>query len=277
MVREILKLLPKSIRLALYRRLRSGFPHDFRVEYAYETFSQCGKDRILAFLFSQLAIPTPRYLDVGTWHPCTGNNTYLFYLTGAKGVCVEPNPDLASLIREKRPRDKLLNVGVSAEKSGTCRYYLFEDCQFNTFDAEEAAARALSCRQPILKEMSVPVVRLESIITDYFPDGLELLSLDTEGLDLALLKSLNYKRHRPLAICVETVGFSEAVSKPKGSMITSTPAPDGSETVGFSEALSMPKSEVITALLTSHGYAPYADTFVNTIYIDTERTGTVAL
>ena len=41
--------------------------------------------------------------------------------------------------------------------------------------------------------MSVPVVTLESIITDYFPDGLELLSLDTEGLDPALLKSLNYK------------------------------------------------------------------------------------
>src|SRR6476646_5733206 len=277
MMRKIVRLLPNSIRLPLSRSLRSGFPEHFRVEYASETFSQCGEDRILAFLFRQLGIPTPRYLDVGTWHPCTGNNTYLFYRAGARGVCVEPNPDLVPLIREKRPRDEVLNVGVSAEESGPCRYYLFDDCQFNTFDAEEAAARARSCRQPILKEISVPVVSLESIIADYFPDGLELLSLDTEGLDLALLKSLNYNKHRPLAICVETVGFSEAVSKPKGSMITSNPAPDGSETVGLSKALSMPKSEVISALLTSHGYAPYADTFVNTIYIDTERTGTVAL
>jgi Methyltransferase FkbM domain len=102
-----------------------------------------------------------------------------------------------------------------------------------------------------LKEISVPVVTLESIITDYFPDGLELLSLDTEGLDLALLKSLNYEKHRPLAICVETVGFSETLAKPKNNVITSILAP--------------------------HGYAPYADTFVNTIYIDTKRTGTVAL
>jgi FkbM family methyltransferase len=276
MVREILKLLPKSIRLALYRRLRSGFPHDFRVEYAYETFSQCGEDRILAFLFSQLGIPTPRYLDVGTWHPCTGNNTYLFYLTGAKGVCVEPNPDLASLIREKRPRDKLLNVGVSAEKPGPCRYYLFEDCQYNTFDAEEAAARARSCRQPILKEVSLPVVSLESILTDYFPDGLELLSLDTEGLDLTLLKSLNYKRHRPLAICVETVGFSETLVKPKSNVITSLPSHEY-QTVELSESLAKPRSNVITSILAAHGYALFADTFVNTIYIDTKRTGTIAL
>jgi FkbM family methyltransferase len=251
MMRKIVRLLPKSIRLPLSRSLRSGFPEHFRVEYANETFSQCGEDRILAFLFSQLAIPTPRYLDVGTWHPCVGNNTYLFYRAGARGVCVEPNPDLAPLIREKRPRDEVLNVGVSAETSGPCRYYLFEDGSHNTFDAEVAAARARSGREPILKEMSVPVVSLESIITDYFPDGLELLSLDAEGLDLALLKSLNYKKHRPLAICVETIGFSEILAKPK--------------------------SNVITSILAPRGYASYADTFVNTIYIDTERTGTVAL
>jgi len=251
MMRKIVRLLPKSIRLPLSRSLRSGFPEHFRVEYANETFSQCGEDRILAFLFSQLAIPTPRYLDVGTWHPCVGNNTYLFYRAGARGVCVEPNPDLAPLIREKRPRDEVLNVGVSAETSGPCHYYLFEDCSHNTFDGDVAAARARSGREPILKEMSVPVVSLESIITDYFPDGLELLSLDAEGLDLALLKSLNYKKHRPLAICVETVEFFETLAKPK--------------------------SNVITSVLAHHGYAPYADTFVNTIYIDTERTGTVAL
>ena len=251
MMRSIVRLFPSSVRSALHRRLKSDFPHHFPVEYAGETFSQCGEDRILAFLFNQLAIPTPRYLDVGTGHPCLANNTYLFYRAGASGVCVEPNPDMAALIREKRPRDELLNVGVSAEKSGRCNYYVFEEWGLNTFDAEEAAARARSGKQPILKEMSVPVVTLESIITDYFSDGMELLSLDAEGLDLALLKSLNYEKHRPLVICVETVGFSETLAKPKSNMITSILAP--------------------------HGYAPYADTFVNTIYIDTERTGTVAL
>ena len=251
MMRKIARLFPSSIRLAVHRRLRSDFPHHFPVEYAGETFSQCGEDRILAFLFGQLGISTPRYLDVGTGHPCAGNNTYLFYRAGGNGVCVEPNPDLAALIREKRPRDELLTVGVSAEESGPCSYYIFEEWGLNTFDAEEAAARARSGKQPILKEMSVPVVTLESILTDYFPEGLELLSLDAEGLDLALLKSLNYKEHRPLAICVETVGFSETLAKPK--------------------------SNVITSILAPHGYAPYADTFVNTIYIDTKCTGTVAL
>jgi FkbM family methyltransferase len=277
MMRKIVRLLPNSIRMDLSRSLRLGFPEHFRVEHAAETFSQCGEDRILAFLFSQLAIPTPRYLDVGTWHPCVGNNTYLFYHAGAKGVCVEPNPDLVPLIREKRPRDEVLNVGVSADESGPCPYYLFEDCQFNTFDAEEAAARARSCRQPKLKEISVPVVSLESMITKYFPNGMELLSLDTEGLDLPLLESLNYKKHRPLAICVETVEFSETLAKPKSNVITSVPAPSGHEPARLHETLAKPKRNMISSLLAPHGYALYADTFVNTIYVDTERTGTVVL
>src|SRR5947208_16064003 len=101
MIGKVVRLLPNSIRLALYRRLRSAFPRHFRVEYAYETFSQCGEDRILAFLFSQLAIATPRYLDVGTWHPCVDNNTYRLYRAGPKAVCAEPNPYLAPLIPQK--------------------------------------------------------------------------------------------------------------------------------------------------------------------------------
>ena len=74
-------------------------------------FPNAARTGILAFLFGQLAIPTPRYLDVGTGHPCVMNNTYLFYRAGAKGVCVEPNPDLAPLIIEKRPRGRGAQCG----------------------------------------------------------------------------------------------------------------------------------------------------------------------
>ena len=49
------------------------------------------------------------------------------------------------------------------------------------------------------------------------------------------------------------------------------------QSVGFSEGLAKPKSNAITSVLAPHGYALYADTFVNTIYIDTKRTGAVAL
>jgi hypothetical protein len=40
-----------------------------------------------------------QYLDIGTNHRVVSNNTFLFYRTGSSGVCVEPNPAFANLIR----------------------------------------------------------------------------------------------------------------------------------------------------------------------------------
>lgn len=251
MLRQLARLVPRSLRSRFFGAIKKAAPHQFLPDHADLTFSQGGEDRVLTFLFESLQIPKPRYLDVGTCHPCAMNNTYLFYLQGSTGVCVEPNPDLVPLIREKRPKDVVLNVGVSPDGAGECRYFMFVEPTLNTFDQVEAAARTRSGKYPIIRELSVPVVSLCSIIVDYFKDGLDLLSLDAEGLDFALLRSLDYRTTRPLAICVETVGYSETPSKPK--------------------------SPEITSLLTGQGYAVFADTFVNTIYIDITRTGSFAL
>lgn len=219
--------------------------------FAHPTFSQCGEDRILAFLFSGLKIEKPRYLDVGTSHPRAGNNTYLFYLWGSNGVCVEPNPDLAPLLRANRPNDVILNVGVTPEDAAEQPYYMFSEPTLNTFDADEAAERARSGKYKMIGKRTVPTVPLNQIIREHFPVGLDLLSLDAEGLDLRLLRSLDYVARRPVAICVETVGYSESLAKRKDHEISS--------------------------LMTDRGYAVFADTFVNTIYLDAEKVGAMAL
>ena len=251
MINKLARLVPRPIRSSCFAHLKKLAPQQFLPDYSGLSFSQCGEDRILSFLFGFLQIARPRYLDVGTCHPCSMNNTYLFYLQGADGVCVEPNPDLVSLIKEKRPRDVILNVGVSPDGAGECRYFMFGEPCLNTFDAGEAEARTRSGKYSLIRELSVPVVSLGSIIAEHFKDGLDLLSLDAEGLDLSLLRSLDYQMTRPLAICVETVGYSETLAKPK--------------------------SPEVTSFLTSAGYAVFADTFVNTIYVDLRQTGSLVV
>lgn len=251
MIKKVKRRLWRLARSRVLDFVKRRDPGQFRHNYAGYTFSQCGEDRILEFLFGQLQIHTPRYLDVGTAHPCVMNNTYLFYLAGASGVCVEPNPDAAALIRDKRPRDLLMSVGVTPDGEGECCYYMFTESTLNTFDAEEARARTESGLFQLTNKLSVPVVSLNSIISGHFKDGIDLLSLDAEGLDLSLLRSLDFAQCRPLAICVETVGYSETLAKPKANDFTT--------------------------FLNSQGYAVFADTFVNTIYVDLQRTGSFAL
>lgn len=235
------KLLPKKIRQALLSFLRSFVPS----QSTANSFSQCGEDRILNFLFDNLQIKNPRYLDIGTCHPIKSNNTYLFYSRGSTGVCVEPNPDLAPLIRQARPRDILVRAGVSPENGGDLTYYMFSEPQLNTFSKDEADARAQSGKYLLIQEQSVPTVDIRSLVAKHFGNNMDLLSLDAEGFDLALLEAWDFNSCRPLAICVETVGYTESLTKPKNHGITS--------------------------LLAAQGYDLYADTFVNSIYIDKKQ------
>lgn len=69
----------------------------------------------------------------------------------------------------------------------------------------------------------------------------ELLSLDVEGLDLVILKSLDFDRWSPKVICVETILFTEQrVIK---------------------------KHQPIIDLLAEKGYFCYADTSINSIFV----------
>jgi hypothetical protein len=56
------------------------------------SYSQAGEDKILRLMFQSFEKRNITYLDIGTNDPVSINNTYLFYLNGGGGVCVEPNP-----------------------------------------------------------------------------------------------------------------------------------------------------------------------------------------
>src|SRR2546430_2805880 len=70
------------------RTLRSG----------QRSYSQCGEDLLVNFIFGAIRQSAVSYLDVGAHHPTFLSNTYLFYKAGGSGVCVEPDPRLCSAI-----------------------------------------------------------------------------------------------------------------------------------------------------------------------------------
>ena len=63
-------------------------------------------------VYKRQRVTRPSYLDIGAHHPTHFSNTYFFYATGSSGVTVEPDPTLHAQLRNKRPNDVHLNVGV---------------------------------------------------------------------------------------------------------------------------------------------------------------------
>jgi FkbM family methyltransferase len=210
------------------------------MQFRKTSFSQCGEDVILDFLVTNLGIDKPSYLDIGAHHPYYLSNTALLYKKGATGINIEPNPQLYRRFLKARTKDTNLNIGVGNVSSELDFYILSVPtlCTFSKSEAQAYEAQGIK----IDRIEKVKVETIDKVLQKYhdgkFP---HILSLDVEGLDEDILRSINYKENYPLIICVESVSFSTF-----GSGI---------------------KQESLINFLLSNGYMIYAETYINTIFI----------
>ncbi len=206
-----------------------------------KSYSQCGEDLIMKHIFNALQIPAPSYLDIGAHHPSYLNNTKVFYDDGATGVNIEPDPSLIVAFQEKRPRDTNLNIGIGNHR-GTLPFYVMSTRTLNTFSEEEALSVSRGGKIKIEQVIDIPVESVNNVIKENFAQSPDIISLDVEGLDLAILRSLDFAQYRPKVLCVETITFSE-----------------------HRQGKKIPE---IAEVMQDNGYFAYADTNVNTLFVD---------
>lgn len=212
-----------------------------RSENYKSSYSQCGEDLILQQLFMVLGIGKVSYLDVGAHHPTYLSNTYLFYENGGNGVCVEPDPSLFVEFGKKRPRDINLNCGVGIVP-GEADFFVMSTSTLNTFSKEEAERYQSYGQQRIMKTIRIKLETIDEIVQQNFEKTPNLISLDVEGLDYLILQDFDFSKYRPEVFCLETLSYTEDKSERK-------------------------LTEIID-LMHGNGYVTYADTYINTIFVD---------
>lgn len=222
--------------LPMLRQWRRNHGDNAAVSYA-----QCGEDLILQYLFMWLKIGPVSYLDIGAHHPTHLSNTYLFYQQGGRGVCIEPDPDLFRVFPKTRPRDTLLNCGVGIAP-GEADFFVMSNNSLNTFSRAEAERYQAHGRQRIMNTIRTRLETVNEVIHQNFERAPDLISLDVEGLDYAILQSFDFATCRPAAFCVETLTYTEDRSERK-------------------------LTEIIE-LMHANGYLTYADTYINTVFVD---------
>lgn len=208
------------------------------------SYAQCGEDLIVEFIFEASSKFNPTYLDLGAYHPKKLSNTYLFYVKGCRGVCVEPDPVLHAKIAGARRGDVCLNVGVGFDErqAATSPFYIMSAKTLNTFSREDAERYQRYGSHKIERVVEVPLLHVNKIIEQHFAAYPNFVSLDVEGLDLKVLQALDFARFRPEVFCVETLTYAEDKTEEKLT-----------DTIDF---------------MLSQGYFVYADTYINTIFVD---------
>ena len=205
------------------------------------SYSQSGEDLIADYFFESIGIKQPNYIDIGANQPIKGNNTYLFYLKGSKGICIGPDISLIPSLKKARVRDIILNMGVSVTVAAQADFYFFDGHYnaWNTFSKEDADKKSKESGIAY-RQSKVQLETVGSIVDKHTFQNVNFISLDVEGLDLAILKSIDFNKIRPELLCVETIEFSLNNNLNKNQ-------------------------EIISYMLTQ-GYRVYADTNLNTLF-----------
>ncbi len=211
------------------------------------SFAEQGEDIVLFHVLRDLLkVTAPTYLDIGAADPVLGSNTYLLYCTGGHGVLVEPNPMYVEKLRLRRPKDVVVAAGVGTGKETEADYYVIRGHPpLNTFSREDVdRLRGELGNDLVERVMRMPLVSVNDVIATHLGRAPDLLSIDVEGLDLAILRTLDFERWRPGAIVAETI-------------------------TGGSPGVKMDLVDFVV----SKGYVVRGGSAVNTVFVDSRRYG----
>lgn len=210
------------------------------------TYSQSGEDSILAYILKMVGIPLEKvdYIDLGANHAKEMSNTFFFYNNGAKGILVEANPKLIPELTFYRHRDLILNFCVDVVSGREVNFYILSGDGLSTPNYDEAL---LVCEKnpslEIVDQKRVKTISYNDIVEKYLGKAPVLLSIDIEGNDEAILRSIDLDNYRPVVIVIEMIDYNVNLAYKT-------------------------KKQAIKQYMETQNYDEYAFTGINSIFID---------
>ena len=171
--------------------------------------SQYGEDIYLHKKFRRMENPG-FYVDIGAHHPFRLSNTAYLWALGWNGLNVDASKYTVELFNKLRPSDiNLWNAVVSSDYSRKNEDIVFyfsdniDNCA--SCDPEIAEERGLK------KQLIVPCISLDELVilaADKFEGSFDLLNIDIEGLDEAVIQNIGSWTKKPNILMIEIYGSS---------------------------------------------------------------------
>ena len=138
------------------------------------------------------------YIDVGCYHPYQNNNTRLFYEKGWSGINIDLDYHSIDFFNFVRARDENINVAVSDSETEKNLYFFHNRSAINSLDSKKKK------RKEIRK---IQTKTLDSIIENskFKNQKINFLSIDVEGHEYEVIKSINLKKYTPEIILIEHI------------------------------------------------------------------------
>lgn len=184
----------------------------YGIQYA---FGQFGEDYVISKLLREKNIPESKatYIEIGVDEPFLANHTFFLHLAGASGILVDANPESINLIKVSRKNQKVINKVVS-DKKEKMSFFISATPALSSLSIENINLN----RGTVKQEVMIDSISVNDVLE--MQDKTAVLSIDVEGYDEIVLKSIDFSKYQPEIICAE-------VGKPTDELI------DYMETKGY--------------------------------------------
>ena len=221
------------------------------IRWGDNKMSQDGTDTIVSSITSLMGIPLDQvyYLDLGANHAIELSSTYFFYKNGAHGVLVEANPALIPELRVFRSGDTVVDCAVTARSGEKMPFYVVSDGDGLSSTSEAWVQDCIVQSRDLgrIEKIQVDTITVNEILEHYCEQTPVFVDLDIEGTELEILKTFNFQKYRPLVFAIEMIPFQK-------------------DKLVFDK-----KNLEIVTLMEQNGYAEYAFTGINSIFVDQNR------
>lgn len=140
------------------------------------------------------------YVDVGASSPIDANVTYNLYQRGWSGLNIEPIPERHSELTALRPRDRSIRAAAGEAAGQATLYRAGGAGHLSTVHRDLLSERSIA-----YWPVQVEVVALADVLRAMDRPAIDLLKIDAEGAEAAVLRGLDLSSFQPRLILSEAV------------------------------------------------------------------------